>query len=94
MPAEAEMLGGKGLEHLGQLIDVGYALAIKMAIEGVKLIGVATDTGHHDHPAGAMMDWFIGRTIMIGESKVILRHSPMNSDGTKNWLAVLEELTR
>jgi len=92
MPSEAMTLGGEGMNFLGESTPVGYPMAIKMALMGVGLVGVATDTNHHHHPASAIMDWFHGQSIMIGGSKVLMCHAPMNENGTKNWLEVLKWL--
>ena len=94
MPAEAEMLAGKALEHLGETIDVGYPLAIKLALLGIKRIAVATDTTHHEHPSSAMMDWFKGKVIRIEESTVILMHAPTSPQRIKDWKRVLEMLMK
>ena len=60
---------------------------------GVKMIVVATDTNHHNHPMSAIVDWFgSDRSVNINDAKVIFVHSPMNEDGTKKWAKALSWL--
>ncbi len=93
MPAEAETLGPKGMAHLGKSTPVGYPLAVKLALEGVRLVAVATDTNHHDHPASAMMDWFRDKgKFKIANSTVLFVHAPLLEDGRKDWARVLASL--
>jgi CheY-like chemotaxis protein len=92
MPAEAMMLGGEGLQFLGQPQDVGFSLPMKLALEGVKKIAVLTDMNHHSHPASAIFDWFLGKEINISGSEVHFMHAQLTKEGTKNWLAALEAL--
>jgi CheY-like chemotaxis protein len=94
MPAEAMTLGPEGQKYLGESICVGYPLAIKLALERVPLIAVATDTNHHNHPASAIMDWLSGEVISIGASKVVMMHAPMTDEGVKDWVKILTRLTR
>lgn len=92
MPAEGMTLGEKGMEHFGEPFAVGYPLSIYLASKGIKKVAVATDSNHHDHPASAMMDHVAMKKIVVGESSIIWMHSPMKSDSTKNWKAVLERV--
>ena len=92
MPAEAMMLGSKGLEHLGQEIPAGLGLSMFAADRGVPLVAVATDMNHHDHPASAMLDWFHNRKMRINDSLVLWMHSPMKAEGIKDWGKVLKQL--
>lgn len=93
MPAEGMMLGSDArVEYLGKEIDVGFAMVLAMAMAGVPLIAVATDTNHHAHPASALVDWFSGRVLTINGSTALIMHSPMCSDGTKDWGTVLARL--
>lgn len=94
MPAEGMTLGGKGLEHLGQPIDVGYSLSIKLALEGIKLIGVVTDMNHHHHPATAIMDWFLGKNLEICGSRVRYMQAYLLEGDIKDWDFALETLLR
>jgi hypothetical protein len=94
MPAEATTLGTSGLAHFGKPIPVGYPLAVKLALLGVRFVGVATDTNHHDHPASAMMDWFPREPFRIAESTVLFVHAPLREDESKDWALVLEWLVR
>lgn len=91
MPAEAMMLGGEGMNHLGEAFAVGYPLAVYLATEGIR-VAVATDTNHHHHPACAMMDWLIGKEVNINGHRVCFMYAPMKEiDGAwvKDWPVVL-----
>ena len=90
MPAETNKLGGKGMQHLGSEIDVGTKLSVKRALMGIPRIAVATDTGHHDHPVSAMVDWF-GEPFSVGGSTLLWMHAPM-IEGKKNWREILNRL--
>jgi CheY-like chemotaxis protein len=92
MPAEGMMLGGEGLQFLGQSIDVGFSLAMKLAMEGIKNVAVVTDMNHHSHPASAIMDWFLGKKLDICGSKVRFLHARLTDEGVKDWSAALKEL--
>lgn len=93
MPAEGMMLGSDArVEYLGKEIDVGFAMVLAMAMTSVSWIAVATDTNHHNHPASALVDWFSGRVLTINGSTALIMHSPMCSDGTKDWGTVLARL--
>lgn len=93
MPAEGMMLGSDArVEYLGKEIDVGFAMVLAMAMTGASWIAVATDTNHHAHPASALVDWFSGHVLTINGSTALIMHSPMCSDGTKDWGKVLARL--
>ncbi len=97
MPSEPMTLGTEGLEHLGESFSVGYPLAVFLATKGVKLVAVATDTNHHNHPASAMMDWLSGKVVNMNGSSVMFMHAPMKyvgSDQVKNWSLVLSRLLK
>ena len=92
MPTEGMTLGGEGLQYLGQPIDVGFSLAMKLALEGIKNVAVVTDMNHHMHPASALMDWFLGEKLTICGSKVRYYHARLMDDEVKNWAWALESL--
>lgn len=94
MPAEGMTLGGEGLQFLGQSLDIGYSLAMKLAMDGIKRIIVVTDMNHHHHPASAIMDWFLGKTLEICKSEVQFTHAWLTSDGAKDWSKTLEEFLK
>jgi len=56
MPASREPLSPDGLKFAGQLMPVGFALALLAAKNGAKYVAVVTATNHHNHPASAMLD--------------------------------------
>jgi CheY-like chemotaxis protein len=58
MPAGKKTQGPKGERYVGQEMPVGFALALLAVVRGAKYVAVVTDTGHHDHPASAMLDPF------------------------------------
>jgi CheY-like chemotaxis protein len=93
MPAETTTLGPAAIrDHAGREIGVGFPMILVMALERVPLIVVATDMNHHNHPMSAIVDWFSGETLTICDSRVAIMHAPMQADGTKNWIAILERL--
>jgi len=95
MPAEAMMLGGDGLGHLGESFAIGYPLSAYLALKGVGLIAVATDTNHHSHPASAFMDWVACEPLEINSARVLWMHAPMKEvDGKweKDWVKAFERL--
>lgn len=92
MPAESMTLGGDGMNYFGQPLDVGYSLAMKLAMDGIKLIGVVTDMNHHHHPASAIMDWFLGKTLDVCGSKVRFMQAHLVDGGAKDWAVALNNL--
>ncbi|MCX6713258.1 MAG: hypothetical protein NTY66_03575, partial [Candidatus Vogelbacteria bacterium] len=85
---------GKGLEFVGQLGDYGNYVAWAALAKGVKHIGIVSDTGHHDHPAGHIaeimpstpqMKWFCGYHC----PKIDMPDIPGGS--VKNWAMAFSE---
>lgn len=90
MPAEPTTLSPTAsAEWVGREIAIGFPLAIELASLGVKMIAVATDTNHHNHPMSAAVDWFHGKELSVNDAKVLIMHSPMCEDGSKSWGEVL-----
>ena len=87
MPAGKLRQGDKGLRHLGEEMPLGIFLVLQAAKSGVKLIGLLTDTNHHDHPASAALD-HLGH-MNLGESKLVVNN---NSSSNKNWAKLLDSL--
>lgn len=56
MPAGKDAQGPNGKPFVGQLMPVGFALALLAAKNGAKYIAVVTVENHHNHPASAMLD--------------------------------------
>lgn len=61
-------------------IPVGVFFALMAAKNGAKRVGVLTDSGHHDHPASALLDAFCAsRTsrdvLMVGDAKLIMSNA-------------------
>lgn len=96
MPAEGMTLGEEGMAFFGEPFPVGYPLAISLALSGIGLVAVATDTNHHNHPASAVMDWFRDSPFLVvqGKKRGLVRflHAPIKEDGAKDWVKVLETL--
>jgi CheY-like chemotaxis protein len=93
MPAEPMMLGDKArAKHVGEEMGIGFALLLTLAGH-VKLIAVATDTNHHDHPMSALVDWFYHKDLVVNGSRALIMHAPMLDGGIKDWATVLERLT-
>jgi len=93
MPAEPTTLGIQAVvDHVGRDIGVGFPLIFELALCGISRIAVATDTGHHDHPDSAIVDWFKGRgPLVVNGAKVLIMHAPMR-DGAKDWVEILNRL--
>ncbi|MBM3191210.1 MAG: response regulator [Chlamydiae bacterium] len=93
MPAEQLQLGPDARkEWLGREISVGFPMVLELSRLGIKKIAVATDTNHHSHPMSAIVDWFDGKVHSVNGAKVMIGHSPMQSDGTKDWGKLLASL--
>ncbi len=95
MPAGERDMAGEGLKFVGQEMPVGFALSLMAVVHGAKFVAVATDAGHHDHPASAMFDNFGSRcpnedgmyarttSFVMNGAEVRYYHSPMMFvDGT------------
>ncbi|MGD0576897.1 MAG: hypothetical protein ABSA74_02375 [Candidatus Staskawiczbacteria bacterium] len=92
MPAEPTTLGPQACaEWVGKEIGVGFPLVLYLS-GWIKMIAVATDTNHHAHPMSAIVDWFHGKALSVNGARVLIMHSPMCNDGTKDWAKVLAEL--
>lgn len=92
MPAEADMLGEKGMAHFALEMPVGFALAMLLAHANVDAVACATDTNHHDHPMSAMVDHFHGVRLLVNQKPVRIMHARLGEDGAKNWLHLLDVL--
>lgn len=93
MPAETTTLGPDAIkQYVGTEISVGFPLMLALAGIGIKLVAVATDTNHHNHPASAMVDWFAHKPLTIDGGKAMVMHAPMIG-GVKDWAAILQSLT-
>ncbi len=94
MPAEPTTLGDEARkEFVGREIAIGFPLVLELSRLGIKKIAVATDMNHHNHPMSVAVDWFRSAVLTVNDAKVIIRHSSMCGDGTKNWGNILAELT-
>jgi len=56
MPAGSIAQGIEGQPLVGQIMPVGWALAINAALRGVRYVAVISDMSHHDHPGSALLD--------------------------------------
>lgn len=98
MPAEVDMWGASfPKEYLGQLVAVGYPLALSLSLLGIPLVALSSDGGHHANPYNAMLDWLKGTLLEVNGRKIIYLEAPMtqNSAGEsfKDWSAVLEKIS-
>jgi hypothetical protein len=92
MPAETTTLGPDAIaKYVGEEIGVGFPLALSLALMGVRLIGVATDMNHHNHPMSAIVDWF-PHQLTVNQSCVLFKHARLNDDGSKDWGRLLQQL--
>jgi CheY-like chemotaxis protein len=86
MPAEGAQLGGQAMQSfLGSPITAGIFAALAASQKGVPLIVIATDAGHHDHPALALIDelgW--NKPISLGTSTLVIVQAKI-VDGVKDW---------
>lgn len=106
MPAGRDAQGKSGLEFVGTLMPVGFALALMAAKNGAKYIAVVTATNHHCHPASAMLDrlssayWNDSATadfVINGAKCGFFHHPSVVVEGFgqgKDWSKVLTALTR
>lgn len=86
MPAEGAQLGARAIQaFLGAPIPAGIFAALVASQKGVPLIVIATDAGHHDHPALALIDalgW--NKPISLGASTLVIVQAKI-VDGVKDW---------
>jgi CheY-like chemotaxis protein len=92
MPMSSQTLGQDAFK-LGQLVPYGIMLMIEAAHRGAKFVAVVTDLNHHADWLSAAFDHF-HYSVQIEKAKVLMMHSPMNADGTKDWAAALERLMK
>lgn len=57
---------------VGQEMAVGWSLALQAVVNGAKFVAVATDLGHHSHPASAMLDGLGYHIFEIDGAKMLL----------------------
>ncbi len=72
MPAGKDAQGDKGYQFIGKEMPVGWSLALVAASRGAKYVAVVSDTGHHDHPASAMLDRINNHIFNIDDARVLL----------------------
>ncbi|HEU0050654.1 MAG TPA: hypothetical protein VFQ60_01195 [Patescibacteria group bacterium] len=85
MPASRETMAGEGLRFAGELMPVGFALALFAIKQRTKFVAVLTATSHHDHPASAMLDLFKARDhiFAVDGARLGFFHAPWRAiDGT------------
>lgn len=58
VPASRQAQGDEGEKFVGQEMPLGTTIALLALTAGVKMVAVATDKNHHDHPASAAFDCF------------------------------------
>jgi CheY-like chemotaxis protein len=90
MPAESTTLGIEACkEFVGREIAIGFPMVLELSRYGIKMIAVATDTNHHNHPMSAVVDWFHSDVLEVNGARVLIMHAPMSEDGTKDWGEIL-----
>lgn len=72
MPAGKDAQGPNGYKFIGQKIPAGWSLALAAARHGAKYVAVASDMGHHDHPASAMLDRLNEHLFKIDDATVLM----------------------
>ena len=105
MPAGREAQGPHGDPFVGQLMPVGFALALHAVLRGAKYVAVVSATNHHDHPASAMLDrldrayWHDAqsrpRFVVNGAAVGFFHHPAVTVEGQgegKDWGKVLRAL--
>lgn len=80
MPAPRQGLGNQAMQEYvwsetPPLIPAGIFFALMAAKNGVKYVGLLTDTNHHNHPASALLDAFLGGPMSIDGAKVVMTNS-------------------
>ena len=69
--------------------DARVFAAISAAQQGLPLIVIVTDAGHHDHPAFALVDYLgWNKPISLGASTLFITEAIMKN-GVKDWGASL-----
>jgi CheY-like chemotaxis protein len=105
MPAGRDAQGPRGAPFVGQLMPVGFALALHAVLRGAKYVAVVSATNHHDHPASAMLDrlgdayWRDEQTrprfVINGATVGFFHHPAVMVEGQgkgKDWGKVLRAL--
>lgn len=93
LPAELDTLNKKAIrKYFGIDIPIGFPMIFYLVKHGIRLIALATDINHHDHPISASIDWIRGRIFSINDCKVMILHAKKFEDGTKDWEWVLNTL--
>lgn len=73
LPAGTKRQGPTGQRFVGQEMPIGVFLALRACQHGVPLVGVLTDSNHHDHPASACIDWL--KPMCVGSGRLIFSNS-------------------
>lgn len=72
LPANRNQQGPNGYQYVGQEMPLGIFTALAAAQAGIKLVGLLTDSNHHDHPASASLDAFQRQTLKVNGATVLL----------------------
>lgn len=91
LPASEETLSPDAISrYAGEEMPLGFVVALLAAKSGADVVGVVTDTGHHDHPMSAAIDR-LGSVFSVEGSKMMFFNTAVTSDG-KDWKQVLDTL--
>jgi len=78
MPAGPMAQGGEGERFVGQVMAVGWSVALQAVKQGAKFVAVVTDMNHPHHPASAMLDAFNRHFFTMGGARALMtNYAPM-----------------
>jgi len=101
VPAPDNNLGPRGFKYVGEIMPLGAILALVALKNGVPLVGVVTDSNHHDHPASSALDalggyWGevhpIGESLLLSASNLLTRNGSSDGELVKDWKKAAERL--
>jgi len=82
VPASGNNLGRNKHEYEGKEMPLGSIIALLALHVGVKWVALITDTNHHDHPASAALDPFLGgmeEPSQVGDARLYCTNYNVNS---------------
>lgn len=99
MPASKNKMGEKGMQFIGQEMPVGIFLAIQAGIYGPDnvIVGMLSNTSHHDHPGAAASNDFPLSSFSLGKGNAVFTNRIWyfeNENHSKNWIKFLEHIKK
>lgn len=99
MPASSKRMGGKGMQFTGQKMHVGIFLAIQAGIHGPDnvIVGLLSNTDHHDHPGSAALDDFSLSSFPLGKGNAVFTNQIWffeNENHSKDWTKFLKHIKK